>query len=544
LFLLESAIAGLTGGLFGTALGLIGASAIVQNQSSAVEQIGGVAQRVTDLNIDPVLLGLAVVIGIGSSMVAAWIPASSAARIDPVRAIQKGTYQIISAGENRLRVWLAAGFFIFSFFGLLSNSKLVFYAGYTSTLLSALLLTPSLTVLLSKALRPILRRALPVEGTLAADSLISAPRRTAATVAALMLSLTLVVVFGGFIGALYKSVNDWLDHEFNADFFVSASANLTARSVTFPAELGAIIERVEGVEQVQLVRNARLTFHQVPVMVVAIETAKAAQTSRQSVVAGDLHEMNRLTASGEGMIVSQSFATMHALKIGDIAELPAPAGALRLPIVGIVRDYSDLQGSLFIDRTVYKKWWNDDSSNTARVYLGSGQHPEEVRRRIVDALAMHQRLLVLGNREARAWIIGLLDNWFAMSYNQIFIAILVAVLGIANSLTVSINDRKRELAVMQAVGGMRRQIRRTIWMEAISIAVIGVILSLVLGSLNLYYALDMVKRDLARVDLDYVFPFSLVLLTVPTILFAAFVAAIGPGESAVRNKLVEALEYE
>jgi len=126
----------------------------------------------------------------------------------------------------------------------------------------------------------------------------------------------------------------------------------------------------------------------------------------------------------------------------------------------------------------------------------------------------------------------------------VFVAILVAILGVANSVTVSINDRKRELAVMQAVGGLRSQIRQTIWMEAVSIAIIGAILSIGLGALSLYYALAIVKQDLARVDLDYVFPFSLMLVTIPAILVAAFVAAIGPAESAVRNKLVEALEYE
>jgi putative ABC transport system permease protein len=274
----------------------------------AVELVGGVAQRVTELMIDPAFLGLSLVIGVGSSIVAAWVPARGAARTDPVRAIQKGTYQIVSTVENRWRARLASGFFIFSFLGLFSDSRFVFYAALISMLFAALLLTPWLSLLLSKALRPVLRRTFPIEGTLAADSLISAPRRTSATVGALMLSLTLVVVFGGFIGALYESVDQWLDSEFNADFFVSTSANLTARSATFPAELGAVIERVEGVEQVQLVRNARITFRRVPVLVMAIETAKAAGRSKQSVVAGDRHEMNRLTASGKGTIVSQSFA--------------------------------------------------------------------------------------------------------------------------------------------------------------------------------------------------------------------------------------------
>jgi putative ABC transport system permease protein len=351
--------------------------------------------------------------------------------------------------------------------GLFSDSKYLFYAGYGSMVLAALLLTPTLTLLLSKALRPVLKRTLPAEGTLAADSLIQAPRRTSATVGALMLSLGLVVAFGGFIDAFYASVDEWIDNQLNSDFFVSASSNLTARNMTFPKELGAVIEKVDGVEEVQLVRNARITFRQVPVMVIAIETAKAARTSQHSAFAGNLEEMNRLTARGQGTIVSHSFAVIHKLKIGDVIELPAPAGTLRLPVAGIVRDYSDIQGSLFIDRSVYEEWWKDSSSNTARVYVKDGRDPAEVRQRVISALSGHRRLFVLTNRDVRSWIADLLDQWFAMSYNQIFVAIFVAVLGIVNSLTVSITDRRRELAVMQAVGGLRHQIRRTVWMEAL-----------------------------------------------------------------------------
>ena len=93
-----------------------------------------------------------------------------------------------------------------------------------------------------------------------------------------------------------------------------------------------------------------------------------------------------------------------------------------------------------------------------------------------------------------------------MSRVQILVAVLVAVLGIINTLTVSITDRRRELGVLQAVGGLRRQVRRTIWLEALSIGAIGLILGIALGVLNIYYTLGMVRRDLGGLDLDYHVP--------------------------------------
>src|SRR5204863_9729884 len=98
--------------------------------------------------------------------------------------------------------------------------------------------------------------------------------------------------------------------------------------------------------------------------------------------------------------------------------------------------------------------------------------------------------------DVRSYVLKLMDQWFAMTYNQIAVAILVAVLGIVNTLTVSITDRRRELGVMQAVGGLRNQIRHTVWLEAVSIGVIGLVLGCGLGAVNLYYILGMVKRDL------------------------------------------------
>jgi putative ABC transport system permease protein len=545
LFVLESVIAGLAGSIIGAAAGMAAALAIARYLSVVLETVGGVAQRVTELDIDPALITAGIVIGIGTSIVAAWIPSRNAAGVDPVQALQKGKYQVLSAGENRRRRGLALAAFLTSagclFF---SSSKAAFYSGYVLVIIAGLLLAPALTLVLSRSLRPILKRLLPAEGTLAADSLVQAPRRTSATVSALMLSLAMVVGFGGFAHSFYASVGEWLDNALNPDFFVAPSANLTARTLTFPKAIGSMIESVDGVREVQLVRDARVIYHDVPVMVIAIETLKVASTVPRVPIEGSLEEMNRLTAQGKGLFVSESFALNLKARYGETIGLPTPSGVLELPIVGIVRDYSDLQGAIFIDRSVYQAWWKDDTANVARIYLKKGYDAETVRRGVIDVVSGKERLLVLTNRDVRDWILKLIDQWFAMTYNQIVVAVLVAILGIVNTLTVSITDRKRELGIMQAVGGLRTQVRKTVWIEALSIGVIGLVLGAGLGAVNLYYTLGAVKRDLGGIDLDYIFPVSFMMLMIPIILSAAFVAALGPAESAVRGNLVEALEYE
>src|SRR5205085_7415625 len=153
LFLLESVIAGLVGSILGAALGMAAALAIARYLSTVLEAVGGVAQRVTELEVDPLLITVGILIGIGTSIVAAWIPSRNAARVDPVQALQKGKYQVLSAGENRWRRWMALATFLASVMCLFfSSSKLIFYTGYLLVIVAGLLLAPVLTLLLSKSL--------------------------------------------------------------------------------------------------------------------------------------------------------------------------------------------------------------------------------------------------------------------------------------------------------------------------------------------------------------------------------------------------------
>jgi putative ABC transport system permease protein len=126
----------------------------------------------------------------------------------------------------------------------------------------------------------------------------------------------------------------------------------------------------------------------------------------------------------------------------------------------------------------------------------------------------------------------------------VVVAMMVALLGIVNTLTVSISDRRRELGVLRAVGGLRAQIRGTVWLEAASIGVIGLVLGIGVGTIFLYYELQALAHGFSGMPLAYEFPFAIAGFLVPVILGASLISAILPAETAVRSSLVEALEYE
>jgi putative ABC transport system permease protein len=545
LFLLESAVLGLLGAMAGLLGGLAIARGISASLGNFLGEVYGVAQRADEVSSDPRLLAGALAMGVVTSLVAAWLPARAAAGLDPVQALQKGRYQLLSEGENRIRRLTAAGLFVVVFFCLfLAQNRVIFYTGYFLTVVAGLLLVPTMALWLSKAIRPVLRLLRPVEGTLAADSLIQAPRRTSGAVSALALSIALVISLGGMARASYNSIEEWMRIALNPDMFLTPTQNITDRSFRFPASFADEVRKIPGIRHLQLVRNARILYQGNPVMFVAIDIASLRRESYLPAIEGDSETMYRVAAEGKGFIISDNFAELYNVRYRQMLELNTPNGPLALPVVGIVRDYSDQKGSVLIDRRIFTQYWKDDTINVVRLYLEPGETVAGMRARLEQELAGRTRLFIFTNQDLRAYIIKITDQWFGLTYIQLAVAVLVAILGIINTLTVSITDRRRELGVLQAVGALRAQVRGTIWLEAVAIGVIGLVIGLGFGAVALYYSLEMSARDIAGLRLDYTYPWRMAAGLLPVIVGAALVAALGPAEQAVRGGLVEALEYE
>src|SRR5262249_23183906 len=158
--------------------------------------------------------------------------------------------------------------------------------------------------------------------------------------------------------ASYDSIIDWMETALNPELFVLPSQNIVVRTIRFPAEMGPEIASVPGVDRVQLVRDGRIMFRKTPIMLVPVEVDSIAETARRHPVAGNVDEMYAKTAAGEGLMVSDNLAQLQRLKLGEIIDVPSPNGIIRLPIVGIVVDYSDQQGTILMDRRLFIKYWN------------------------------------------------------------------------------------------------------------------------------------------------------------------------------------------
>ena len=256
LFLTESAVTGLAGTLAGVAFGILMAKAMSGYIGGLMEDVYGLAQNTKSVHVEPWLIAAAIAMGVVTSLIAAVIPARAAAQVDPVKALQKGRYQQLSEGENRSRRrWAIACVAASAMALLLNRYTLIFYGGYLLAMIAAVLFAPALALWLARALRPALAWMRPVEGTLAADSLLQGPRRTSGTVAALMLSLALVISLSGLARSSYDSIEVWMRIALNPDLFVSTAETITTRSFVFPGSLGDSLRAIDGVEEVQAVRQ-------------------------------------------------------------------------------------------------------------------------------------------------------------------------------------------------------------------------------------------------------------------------------------------------
>lgn len=546
LFLLESAMVGLVGSALGVVFGSLIANALAGYVGDVMLAHYGIALGASRVSLSLSLIITAILLGTAASTFAAVIPARNAARIDPVRALQRGRYQILSAGENRTRRGAAVLFAALAVGCLvLGRSRAIFYLGYACFVLGAVLAAPTLSMWLSRVLRPVLTVLRPVEGALAADSFVQAPRRTSATIAALMLSTGLVVSLGGISRGVYASVVDWIDSFLNSDLLVLASENGTNRSFHFPDTMTPALASLVGVADVQRMRSNKVSVKGASVLMVAIDMDKAAEHGSGRVVAGTVKQMYQQAAAGKGVIISENCGMLQNIGMGDTIEIPSPSGLLRLPVVGIVTDYLNQSGSMFVDyAAIYLRYWKDPTVDIYKVYAKQDASAEELKGRVQARFSQHRRLFVGLNREVKARVMNNTRQWLGMSYIQIAVAMLVAVLGIANTLLVSVTDRRREFATLRAMGALRNNVRLTVWIESATIAFIGVILGFAFGAIDLRYELEMMRRDYAGLTLDYAFPLRLSLILAGTIICAAWVSSLAASEASIRNSPIEALAYE
>jgi putative ABC transport system permease protein len=266
--------------------------------------------------------------------------------------------------------------------------------------------------------------------------------------------------------------------------------------------------------------------------------------SEGAILGGNRKTAEDLLPRGAGVLVSKNFAARWRLKAGNRVHLDTPTGPLDLPIVGMVEDYRSDKGTIFMERALYKRYWKDDAVDFVDITLKPGQDAIAVKHEIERMTAGSEHALVYTNVEFRTWIGSLVDKFFMLNYMQLVVAVLVAVVGIANTLVISIAERRREFGIIRAIGGYRAQIRKMVLLEAFSISIVGVLVGAIAALFNIQFLSHTVSTVLAGYDVPFYFPWLLVLETFPGVVVVSLLAGWIPARHAMQAPVIEAIGYE
>jgi putative ABC transport system permease protein len=406
------------------------------------------------------------------------------------------------------------------------------------------ILLPMLVHWAARAIRPAMDWAGGSEGALAVDAMVQSPRRSAATVGALMVGLMFVFSTGAYIQSYKHMINRWTNQMLNADLVVSTSALLRSTSYHFSEDLGNRIAALPEVKRVENVRFTLVPYRGDQAAVSAIEMDGFLERSSDAILGGATKTVDDMLLRGEGVLVSKNFAARWRYKVGDRVHLDTPTGPLELPIAGVVEDYRSDKGTIFMDRALYKRFWKDDAVDFVDITLKPGQNAIAVKHEIERLTAGTEHALVYTNAEFRDWIGGLVDTFFLLNYMQLVVAVIVAVVGIANTLIISVAERAREFGIVRAIGGYRAQIRKMVLLEAFSISVVGVVVGAVAALFDIQFMSRTVSTVLAGYDVPFYFPWALILEAFPAVVVVSLLAGWVPARHAMQAPVIEAIGYE
>jgi putative ABC transport system permease protein len=329
----------------------------------------------------------------------------------------------------------------------------------------------------------------------------------------------------------------------NADLTVATSTLLRSTTYHFSEDLGKRIATLPEVKRVQNVRFTIVPYRGDTAALVAIEMDGFLARSSGAILGANKASYD-LLPRGEGVLVSKNFAARWGYKVGDRVHLDSPTGPLDLPILGMVEDYRSDKGTIFVDRALYKRYWKDDAVDFIEITLKPGQNATQVKHEIEHMTAGSEHALVYTNVEFRGWIDSLVDKFFMLNYMQLVVAVIVAVVGIANTLIISVAERRREFGIIRAIGGYQSQIRKMVLLEAFSISVVGVIVGTVAALFNIQFLSRTVSTVLTGYDVPFYFPWVLILETFPAVVAVSLLAGWIPARHAMKAPVIEAIGYE
>ena len=488
----------------------------------------------------------AVALGIGAGVLSAVAPAVEAARVEPVEALRRSSFAertgrlVPKVGAAGAALALAGA----ALLALAGRSLVASFAGLFAMVLGLALTAPVATVALVAAGSPALRRVAGTLGRLAAGTVTRSVARTGVAVAALAVAVSVTIGVGLMIRSFRTTVLEWLELTLRADVFVAAPAigGARAQPVVSPDVLPRLAA-VPGVAWVETFRSARVGSPLGEVNLAVADPRRARDTRLYRFAEGDPARVWDRVRDG-AVVVTEPFAFRHRLPArGATVPLFTDRGPRDFPVAGVFYDYATEQGTVFMSRDVYERYWDDRAVSSLGVHLAEGASLEAVVPALRAAVA-GSALQVIPNRALRAQALRIFDRTFAVTEALRLLAVVVAFIGVWSALMALQVERTREHATLAAIGLSSRQQSALALLETGLMGAAAGLLSLPLGLLLAWVLVGVINvRSFGwtmRLSLD---PWLFVQALAVSV-GAAMLASVYPLARLRRRSLAEALRQD
>ncbi|MFD9481219.1 MULTISPECIES: ABC transporter permease [Streptomyces] len=479
----EAFLLGVVGSLLGIGAGIGLAVGLMQLMGSM-----GMHLSTDDLTIAWTTPVIGIVLGVLVTVVSAFIPARRAGKVSPMAALREsGTPGDKKAGVVRAVLGLVltgiggAGLYLATAAEKAGPGSLWLALGVVFSLIGFIVIGPLLAAGVVRVLSGVVLRPFGSVGRLAERNALRNPRRTGATAAALMIGLALVACLSVVGSSMVASATEELDKSVGADYIVNSE---TGQPVLPQAEQA--LRATKGLDHVTAYRE-----------VAAKVTAPDGTTVEEGLGATDptyAKDIRRKMVSGEhtaayganAMSVGSEYATKHGVKAGDELTVAFTGGStVKLKVAAITSDEGNLdKGTKYISTETARANVPADKLPLPFMLLASAQDGESdaaAYESVKAAMAEYPQYKVRNQTDYKQALKDQVGQLLNMVYGLLGLAIVVAVLGVVNTLALSVVERTREIGLMRAIGLSRRQLRRMIRLESVVIALFGALLGLGLG---------------------------------------------------------------
>ncbi|HLK68158.1 MAG TPA: FtsX-like permease family protein [Bryobacteraceae bacterium] len=483
LFLGEALLLGVVGAALGIALGRLLAGGTVQLIAGTVNALY-TTSRPAPVELTWSGAWIALATGTFVAFLSAWAPAREAMRVPSTEAMSRGAHE--HRARLRWRRGLAGSALLgglavgASRAGPVGGYPLWGYAAAILAIGSAALAAPAVVLAVNRATRFAVRRR--VAGLLASRSLTASLSRTSVVVGALATAIAMMASVGIMVGSFRETVALWLDIQLRADLYVGPAAPAGAGSYPPIAdEVVPILRSIPGVAAVDAFYGLEFHYHGERATLGAGDMRVVRRYGRLRFLPGEDRDAILESLPGnDRAIVSEPFANKHGVRAGDLLSLAIGDQEVTLQVAGIYFEYSSSQGYVIVDRSTLLRYLPHQPATNAAVYAAPGADVEEIQRQMRIRTAGYG-VAVVPNSYLRRNAIAVFDRTFAITWALEAVAVVVAMLGAANSLLALVLDRRRELGLLRYLGASAAQVRGMILTEAAFLGLLAALLGLVLG---------------------------------------------------------------